>query len=106
MSPAIAATMEGELVSPEETQDVKTQDTGPRQLRYTHQRNDFSEPRLLHFPSHRNTTFLNLVYLLLVFFFFLSYKKAFDDQTTCSCCKLLYNLAPLPASLELFSQGT
>ena len=39
------------IVSPEETQDVKTQDTGPRQLS-AYQKNAFSEPRLLHLPIH------------------------------------------------------
>ena len=32
-SSAIVATTKGEQVSPEGTQDVKTQDTGPRQLK-------------------------------------------------------------------------
>ena len=46
----IAATL---AMHPEGTQDVQTQDTGSGELRHTHQRTDFSEPRLLHLLTHR-----------------------------------------------------
>ena len=47
----------GELVSPEGTQDEKTQDTGP-ESGGAHQGDDFSEPRLLHRPRHRKAPIL------------------------------------------------
>ena len=49
----IKATTDGELVSPEKTQDVKTQGTGPDNWG-AYQRNDFSEPDSYIFPYMEN----------------------------------------------------
>ena len=51
-------------VRPMETQDGKTQDTGPKELR-AYQRNNVKEPRLLHLPTHKKSTNCsNLRYLV------------------------------------------
>ena len=58
--PALLGTREGEYLWSAAIklkhwgiQDVKTQDTGPGTWN-AYERNDFSEPRLLHLPIHRN----------------------------------------------------
>ena len=56
-----------------------------------YERNEFSEPRGLHLSIQRRLNSLTW-YLI------------FDVQTACSlCCKFVYSLSPLPASLEQFS---
>ena len=55
--------------------------------------NEFSEPRGVHLPIQR---MLNSLTSYLIF----------DVQTACSiCCKFVYGLTSLPASLEQFSQS-
>ena len=59
----------------------------------THERTEFSEPRVLHFLINR---MLNS----------LTWYLIFDVQTSCSlCCKLVYTLATHPTALEQFSQS-
>ena len=77
-SSVIKATTDGELVSPEKTQDVKTQGTGPRQLSCI-SKEWFQWARLLHLSIHEKPTkFLNLGYL------------AFYIQTICPLLQNFY----------------
>ena len=89
----------GDLVSPEGTQDVKTQILAPDSWA-AYQRNDFSEPRLLHLPIHRkviNSLTWDIQFSLINsnLFFLLP----------ALCCKIpIYPTSPL-TSWEPFSQG-
>ena len=89
-------------VSPEEIQDVTIQDTGPRKLR-SYQRNEFSEPRLLHLPIHRkalNSLTWDIWFsLIITIILWCSNYLPF-------VVKLLYNLAPRLASSEQFLRVT
>ena len=116
-SSAIAASMDGELVSPENntchpaavrlqplltvspegTQDLKTQDASWE----AYQRNDFSKPRLLHLPTHRKV----LGSLTWDIWFSLIYSNLMTLHYLPSVAKLLYSLAAPLASLEQLSQG-
>ena len=81
-------------MSPEKTQDVRTQDTGPDNWG-THQRNYFSEPRLLHSPIHRKVLD-SMGYLVL--FFLINSNILF--QLAVLCCK-----TPIYPSNELISSS-
>ena len=63
------------------------------------QRNDFSEPGLLHLPKHRKA--LNSLPWGIWFSLTYSSLLTFSDFVT----KLLYNWSPTPVSSEQFSQG-
>ena len=79
-------------MSPKKTQDVRTQDTGPDNWG-THQRNYFSEPRLLHPPIHKKV--LNSMGYL-VFFFLINSNLLF--QLAALCCKTPIYLSSLLTS--------
>ena len=85
-----------QVVHPTETQDGKTQDSGPRELR-AHQRSRVNEPGLLYLPTHKKSTnFSNLRYLV-----FLN-RNLLKFLPGLCCKKLLYILAtPLPSEQSL-----
>ena len=69
----------------------KRQDTGPSWDVY--ERNDFDNPRLLHFPIHRRV--LNSLTWYLIFL-----TQIYDVQTACLfCCKPVYSLI-LPSAFS------
>ena len=76
-------------VHPEETQHEKAQDN------CAHQRNDFSEPRLLHLPINRKVLNFNLR-CLVVF----NYWSSFEVPTTWSLLQNLLCILALPLPLE------
>ena len=77
-------------VSPAETQDVKIQDTGPRELRCL-SKEGFNEPRLLHLPIHRKV--LNSLTWDIWFSLINSHLLMFPTDYLSFVAKLLYNLA-------------
>ena len=77
------------MVTPEETLDMKTQDTGPRQLS-AYQRNDFSEPRPLHSSHIRKA----LNSLTCTFWFSLINNHLWCSDYLPFVAKFLYVLAP------------
>ena len=103
----MAATTKGVLVSLEGTQEGKN---GCRLAAIPHrilaligayQRNDFSEPRLLHLPIQRKV----LNSLTWDILFSLISKKTFDLQTTCPLLQNFYItwLCPIPLLRAVFS---
>ena len=67
-----------------------------------YERNDFSEPTLLHFsPTHKRV--LNLITWDI--WFSLIDNNILMFRLPALCCKLLHNLIPPLTSLEQFSQG-
>lgn len=98
-----AATSHGE---PWTTQDVETQDPGPRELRHTAQER-CQRARLLYLPMHGKALSWNP--LTWIIWFPLIYKKTFDiEDCRPFVAKLLYSLAPTSASsgsLEVLPQG-
>ena len=77
----------------------KMQDTGPESWD-AYEKNDVSEPRLLHLPMCRKT----LNSLTWGIWFSLIHKNTLMFRLAL-CCKLLYNLTPSSPLLEQFSQG-
>ena len=77
----------------------KMQDTGPESWD-AYEKNDVSEPRLLHLPMCRKT----LNSLTWGIWFSLIHKNTLMFRLAL-CWKLLYNLTPSSPLLEQFSQG-
>ena len=70
--------------------------------RGAYQRNDFSEPRLLHLLIFRKA----LNSLMWDIWFSLIYKKAFDIYTTCLCCKTYSQPGSSPCFLGSVLSGS
>ena len=97
--------------SPEEAQMWKTENTAPDSWG-AYQRNDFSEPRLLHLPIHRKALnsltwdiWFSLINHNLLIARLLIFNLSIFNLPFVAMLLLIYNLAPPLTSSEQFSQG-
>ena len=96
---------------PEEAQMWKTENTAPDSWG-AYQRNDFSEPRLLHLPIHRKALnsltwdiWFSLINHNLLIARLLIFNLSIFNLPFVAMLLLIYNLAPPLTSSEQFSQG-